>query len=84
MMLFFDEKLSSALLYISQPYSEAMDMRTAVSYIPYATSSKVKSGDIITFSQFEEKNLLSKTRINMESGNKSYDDSTLVPLISEA
>ena len=32
--------LSSALLYTSQPYEEAMDMRPAISYIPYATFSK--------------------------------------------
>ena len=35
----FDESFSSTLSYTSQPYKEAMDMRPAVSYIPYATSS---------------------------------------------
>ena len=36
----FDESFSSALAYTSQPYSEAMAMRPAVTYIPYVTSSK--------------------------------------------
>ena len=36
----FDENNSSALAYTAQPYSEAMTMRPAVTYTPYATSSK--------------------------------------------
>ena len=36
----FDKKNSSALSYTSQPYSEAMAMRPAVTYTPYATSLK--------------------------------------------
>ena len=36
----FDESFSSALPYTSQPYSEAMAMRLAATYTPYATSSK--------------------------------------------
>ena len=36
----FDEIFSSALAYISQPYTEAMDIQPAVSYIPYATHSR--------------------------------------------
>ena len=35
----FDGSFSSALAYTSQPYSEAMAMRPAVTYTPYATSS---------------------------------------------
>ena len=31
----FDESFSSALAYMSQPYSEAMDMRPEVLYIPF-------------------------------------------------
>ena len=58
-------------------------MRTYVAYIPYATSSKEQTGDIITFTQFEEGNLLLETCNNTESGNKYDDDSTLAPLISE-
>ena len=42
-----------------------------VSYIPYATSSRGGIGDIITFVQFEDRNSLSETRNNTESGNKS-------------
>ena len=45
----FDERFSSALSYTSRPYSEAMAMRLAVTYTPYATSSKEQTGDIITF-----------------------------------
>ena len=47
-----DEKNSSTLAYTSQQYSEAMDIRTAVTYTPYATYSKEKTGSIITFAQF--------------------------------
>ena len=36
----FDEKKSSALAYMSQPYSEEMAMRPAVTYAPCATSSR--------------------------------------------
>ena len=50
----FDESLSSTLEYTSQPYSEAMVMRPAVTYTPYATSSREQTGNIITFTQFEE------------------------------
>ena len=58
-----------------------MDTRLAVSYIPYATSSKEKTGDIIKFSHFEERNLLSETRDDMESGNESDTNSNLALLI---
>ena len=50
----FDESFSSALSYISQPYSEAMAMSLAVMYTPYETSSKEQTGDVINFAQFEE------------------------------
>ena len=53
----FDERFSSALSYMSRPYSEAMAMRPAVTYTPYATSSRVQTGDVITFAQFEEGNI---------------------------
>ena len=55
-----------------------------MSYIPYATSSKEQTGDIITFAQFEKGNLLSESCNDIESGNKSDEDSTLPPLIHEA
>ena len=47
--VFFDEILSSALAYTSQPYSEAMAMFLTVSYTPFAASSRGGNGDIITF-----------------------------------
>ena len=45
----FDKSFSSALEYTSQPYAEAMAIRLDVSYIPYATSPKEKTGNIIWF-----------------------------------
>ena len=80
----------SALAYTSQPYSEAIEMRPAVTYTPYDTSSREQTGDIITFTQFEggnlsseTHNLLSEIRDNTERGNKSDDYSTMPPLTSE-
>ena len=72
--MFFWQKFSSKLAYMSQPYAEAMDVRLAVSYIPCATSSREQTGDIITFTPFKEGNLLSETRDDAESGDKSDDD----------
>ena len=46
-------------------------MRPAVTYTPYAKSSKEQTGDVITFAQFEEGNLLTETRNDIESGDKS-------------
>ena len=48
----FGESFSSALAYMSQPYSEAVDMGPAVTYKPYATSSEEQTGDITTFTHF--------------------------------
>ena len=48
----FDKSFSSALSYSSRLYAEAMTMRPAVTYTPYATSSKEQTGDVITFAQF--------------------------------
>ena len=86
----FDERFSIGLEYTSRPYAEAMAMRLAVSYIPYDTSSGGKTGDIITFTQFEEGGLisethylLSETRDNAEISNKYDYDSIMPPLISE-
>ena len=45
----FDERFSSALSYTSRPSSETMAMRPAVTYTPYATSSKEQTGDVIAF-----------------------------------
>ena len=79
----FDERLYSVFLYMSQPYSVGTYTRQAVSYIPYTTSSRYQTGNIITFTQFEEGDLFYQTRDDMETSNKSDDDSTLPPLISE-
>ena len=46
---------------MSRPYSEAMVMRPSVTYTPYATSCKEQTGDVITFAQFEEGNILTET-----------------------
>ena len=66
-----------------------MAIRMDLSYTPDATSSRWKTGDVITLSQFEEGGLLSEmqyllaeTRDNTESGNEYDDDSTMPPLIS--
>ena len=56
---------------MSRPYAEAMVMRPAVTYNPYATSSKERTSDVITFAQFEERDLLSETRNETESGDES-------------
>ena len=65
-------------------------MRLDVLYTTYATSSREQNSGVITFTKFEEENLLSEahnllseTRDNAESGNGSDDDSTMPPLISE-
>ena len=71
-------------MYNSQPYTEAMKIQPSVSYIPYATYSKKRTGYIIKFAQFGEGNLLSESCNNTESCHKSDDDSTIELLISEA
>ena len=67
----FDESFSSELSYTSRPYSEVMAMRPAVTYTLYATSSKEQTSNVITFTQFEEGGILTKTRKNKESGDES-------------
>ena len=74
----FDEKNSSALAYTSRPYSEAMVMRPAVTYTPYGTSLREQTGDIITFTQFEEENILTKTINNTESCDESDNKSIMM------
>ena len=58
-------------------------MRPYVTYTTCATSSEWKTGNIITFVQFEEVNLLSETQDCAVSGDKSDDDSIMPPLLSE-
>ena len=69
---------SSALSYMSRPYSEAMVVRSAVTYTRYATSSKEQTGDVITFAQFEEGGLLTETRNNTENGDESDSESLMM------
>ena len=74
----FDESFSSALSYTSHPYTEAMAMRPTVTYTPYTTSSKEQTGDVITFTQFEEGNLITETRNDSESGDESDSESIMM------
>ena len=74
----FDESFSSAQSYTSRPYAEAMAMRPAVTYTPYATSSKEQTGDVITFAQLEEGGLLSETRNDTESSDESDSESIMM------
>ena len=53
-------------------------MRPTVTYTLYNMSSKEQTGDVITFAQFEEGNLLSETRNDTESGDES--DSELITI----
>ena len=55
-----------------------MAMRLSVTYTPYATSSKKQTGDVITFSQFEEGNILTETCNNAESGDESDNESIMM------
>ena len=79
----FDKKKSSTLAYKSQPYSEAMAVRPAVTYTHDATYSKEKTGNIIMFAQFEEGDLLSENFDDAERGDESDDNSIMPPLIIE-
>ena len=58
-------------------------MRPAVTYTPCAMSLREQTGNIITFTQFEEGNILTKTRNDSESGDESNDDSFMLTLLSE-
>ena len=70
----FDESFSSVIAYMSRLYSEAMVMRPAVTYTLYVTSSREKTGDVITFAHFEEGNILTETCNNAEGGDKSDNE----------
>ena len=71
----FDGIFSSSLASTSRPYSEVMEMIPEVTYTPYATSLREQTGDVVTLSQFEEGNILTETRKDVEIGNKSDDKS---------
>ena len=53
-------------------------MRPAVMYTPYATSSKEQTGDVITFTQFDEEIILTETRINAESSDELDNESIMM------
>ena len=53
-------------------------MRPAVTYTPYATSSKEQTGGVITFAQFEEGNILTKNPNDAESGDESNNKSIMM------
>ena len=74
----FDEIFSSALSYMSRTCLEAMAMRLAVMYTPYATYLKEQTGNVITFTQFEEGNLLTETRNDAESVDESDNKSIMM------
>ena len=74
----FDESSSIALAFTSPPYSEAMVMGPAVTYTPYGTSPREQTGDIITFAQVEEENIVTKTRNDAESGDESDNESNMM------
>ena len=60
LQFFLNDSFSSELAYTSQPYTEVMAIRSAMSYIPFDKSSRGKTGDITTFTHFEEGNLYLK------------------------
>ena len=74
----YEESFSGALSYTSRLYAEAMAMRPTVTNTPYTTSSKEQTGDVITFAQFEEGNLLTETRNDTESGDESDSESIMM------
>ena len=53
-------------------------MRLEVAYTLYATSSKEHTSDVIMFTQFEEKNTLTETFNDVESGDESNNKSIMM------
>ena len=49
-------------------------MRPAMTYTPYGTSPREQTGNIITFPQFEEDKILTKTINDAESGDESDNE----------
>ena len=58
-------------------------MRPYVTYTPCATSLREETGNIITFTQFEDGNILTKTRNDAESYDKSDENSIMPPVLIE-
>ena len=55
-----------------------MAMRLTVTYTPYAKSSKEQTGNVITFTQFKEGNLLTETSNDTESGDEINIESIMM------
>ena len=55
-----------------------MVMHLAVTYTPYNTSLKEQTGNVITFAQFEEGNILTETRNDAEIGDESDSESLMM------
>ena len=55
-----------------------MSIRPAVTYTLYATYSKEQTGDVITFAQFEEGDLISETCNDTESDDESESESIIM------
>ena len=53
-------------------------MRTVVTYTPYATYPKEQTGNVIKFAKFEEGNVLTETRNDVEIGDKSDNKSIMM------
>ena len=53
-------------------------MRPAVTYTPYATSSREQTDNLITFAQFEEGNILTETGNDAESCDESDNKSIMM------
>ena len=53
-------------------------MHLEVTYTPYEASSEEQNGDVITFTQFGEGNILTETRNDAESGDKSNNESFMM------
>ena len=68
---------------VAPPVTTAMPIRPSVAYTHYAKSSGEQTGNITTFTQFDEGNLLSETHDNAECGDKLNENSIMPPLISE-
>ena len=58
-------------------------MRPDVTCTPCDTSSRGKTDNITTFTQFEEVNILTKNRNYAESGEEYNDNSIMPSLLSE-
>ena len=53
-------------------------MRPSVMNTPFATSSKGQTGDVITFTHFEEGKILTETCNDAESGDESNNESIMM------